>query len=258
MAPEVRETPFVKELASSDRKIREKALESLRTYLLCNRNLTEIDLLKLWRGLFFCLYHTPHPATQHALSKSLASLFLPLPTILFTPFLTAFWTTIISEYTSIPQLRLDKYLLLIRCYISSTFQYLSNHQWDEGLLEQWKTLMEGGELIRDKEKEEKGVERLTPLSPRNGKVPDGVRYHVLDVWVDELVDVVGSEKLEERVMGMVMAPIQRLEREGRTKVVKGRARDVLQDDRLGRLVSGENRGEKANGKEEEEWEGFED
>ncbi|CAL8583270.1 hypothetical protein XPA_008899 [Xanthoria parietina] len=56
MAPEVQETPFVKQLASSDRKTREDALESLRTYLLYNRHLTEIELLKLWRGLFFCKF----------------------------------------------------------------------------------------------------------------------------------------------------------------------------------------------------------
>ncbi|KAI4267303.1 MAG: hypothetical protein LQ337_008420, partial [Flavoplaca oasis] len=53
MASEVQETPFVKQLASSDRKIREDALEKIRSYLLYKRDLSELDLLKLWRGLFF-------------------------------------------------------------------------------------------------------------------------------------------------------------------------------------------------------------
>lgn len=101
-------------------------------------------------------------------------------------------------------------------------------------------------------------ERLAPLSPANRKVPDGVRYHVLDVWVDELVKVVEGEKgkLEEGVLEMVMAPVRRLGDEGRTKVVRGRARDVLLDERLGDLVGGGGGGGEEG--DDETWEGIED
>ncbi|KAL8800438.1 MAG: hypothetical protein Q9182_005191 [Xanthomendoza sp. 2 TL-2023] len=197
------------------------------------------------------LYHTPNPNPQHTLCLSLASLLHTLPTTLFLPFLTAFWTTIISEYTSIPQLRLDKYLLLIRCYISSTFQYLASHDWDKGLIREWRSLMEGD-----------GEPGLAPLSPGNGKVPDGVRYHVLDVWVDEVCKVVeGNGKVGGEVRGQLMGPVRRLEKEGRTKVVKSRARDVLADERLETLVLAEDDGvevEDEDKDEDEEFEGFED
>ncbi|KAL8945631.1 MAG: hypothetical protein Q9222_007856, partial [Ikaeria aurantiellina] len=53
MAPEVHETPLVKQLASSDDPTREKALDSLRLYISTNRTLTTLDFLKLWKGLFF-------------------------------------------------------------------------------------------------------------------------------------------------------------------------------------------------------------
>ncbi|KAL8994106.1 MAG: hypothetical protein Q9169_005844, partial [Polycauliona sp. 2 TL-2023] len=187
------------------------------------------------------LYHTPHPQPQHTLCQTLASLVPPLPPQLFTPFLTAFWTTIISEYTSIPQLRLDKYLLLMRCYVNATFLYLSSHAWDKELVAEWRVLMDGG----------REGKRLAPLSAVNGKVPDGVRYHVLDVWVDELVKVVGGERLEKGVLEMLMEPVRRLGEEGRTKIVRGRARDVLRDERLVGIVGG-------NGDGDEEWEGIED
>ena len=102
-------------------------------------------------------------------------------------------------------------------------------------------------------KEEK-EERLAPLSAGNVKVPDGVRYHVLDVWVDELLKVV--EGVEEGVLEMVMAPVGRIAKEGRTKIVRGRAKDVLGDERLKELVSiGE--GDDGSGGEEE-WGGIED
>lgn len=69
------------------------------------------------------------------------------------------------------------------------------------------------------------IEEL-PLSAGNGKVSDGVRYHVLDVWVDGLVGCEGW-----RGTG-VMRPVERLGREGRTKVVRTRVRGVLGDERL--------------------------
>ncbi|KAL2043413.1 hypothetical protein N7G274_003719 [Stereocaulon virgatum] len=54
MASNGQNTPFVKQLAANDRPTREKALESLRTYLTSGRTFTSTDLLKIWKGLFFC------------------------------------------------------------------------------------------------------------------------------------------------------------------------------------------------------------
>ncbi|KAI4117178.1 MAG: hypothetical protein LQ345_002529 [Seirophora villosa] len=192
MASDIQESPFVKELASSDRRTREKALESLRIYLSSNRQLTDIELLKLWRGLFFCLWHTPPPLPSQNLCASLSTLLLPLPPRLFAPFLRAFWTTMTTNYTSIPSLRLDKYLLLMRHYIRSAFQYLRSQRWERGLVAAWTEVMEDG-----------------PLSARDGKVPDGVRYHVLDVWVEEMVGVFGGEKGEGEVVELLMRPVGR-------------------------------------------------
>lgn len=48
----------------SDRKVRDKALDSLTQFLRSRNDLTLIDLLKLWKGLFFCkkgLNHSDKP-----------------------------------------------------------------------------------------------------------------------------------------------------------------------------------------------------
>ena len=87
-----------------------------------------------------------------------------------------------------------------------------------------------------------------PLSPGDGKVADGIRYHVLDVWVDGLL---GVEGWEEEV---VMRPIEKLKREGRTKVVRERAEEVLRDERL--REGEEGGGDVEDGNNNEEWEGF--
>lgn len=75
-------------------------------------------------------------------------------------------------------------------------------------------------------------------------VPDGLRYHVLDVWVDELEGVFGEEEAEEQgeegvlkerrkeVLEMVMPLVERMSKEALTKGVRVRAKEVLADERL--------------------------
>lgn len=88
-----------------------------------------------------------------------------------------------------------------------------------------------------------------PLSPGDGKVPDGIRYHVCDVWVDGLVQTEGWEGTG------VMRPVERLSREGRAKVVRSRAKAVLEDERL---KEGDGAGDGAGDEDGEEgdFEGF--
>lgn len=99
--------------------------------------------------------------------------------------------------------------------------------------------------------EGKSEDGIGALSVGDGKVPDGVRYHVLDVWVDGLVE---TDRWEE--VGLVR-PVERLSTEGRTKVVRVRAREVVGDERL-QAIKERTLDDKENcgGDDEEEFEGF--
>jgi len=67
-------------------------------------------------------------------------------------------------------------------------------------------------------------------------VPDGLRYHVLDVWVDGLEGQ--EERMPEGMLERVMGPVQRLAREGKTKVLRERAKEALRDERLKQWMVG--------------------
>ncbi len=97
----------------------------------------------------------------------------------------------------------------------------------------------------------KSEDGIGALNAGDRKVPDGVRYHVLDVWVDGLVE-------RERWEGVgIMRPVEGLKTEGRTKVVRERAREVLGDERLqGVEESTEDDQEDSGSDEEGEFEGF--
>lgn len=192
------------------------------------------------------MFHTDRPIPQQRLSKSLASLLLPLPTTLFLPFLHAFWKTINQYWSQIPSLRLDKYLYLLRQFIAYSFRYLQQHAWDGELVARYLDLLEG---VYEGQSEN----GIGALSAGDVKVPDGVKYHVLDVWVDGLVETEGWEEAG------LMRPVEKLRIEGRTKIVRERAREVLRDERF--QGTDEAAGVDREGREEDEegeFEGFEE
>ena len=111
------------------------------------------------------------------------------------------------------------------------------------------------------------------------KGPDGLRYHILDIWLDELEKVCGEPveedpaaanaddndemdtkqpktKLRDNVpMDLILRPMQRLQADSPNKIVRRRAAAVLDDERLadwGFLV----REKDSDDEEDEEWGGF--
>ncbi|KAH6860716.1 hypothetical protein J4E91_006469 [Alternaria rosae] len=218
MASDAQNNPFIRNLASSDKKVRDNALDSLKTYLGAQSEISELDLLKLWKGLFYCLWMQDKPALQQGLSRDLASLVSALRTPVVLPFIRAFFLTMSREWTRIEALRLDKYLYLIRQYVNASFTFLSRNKWKKSLVEQWNAVVEE-----------------TPLECENMRIPNGLRYHVMDVWVDEMEKVEGEawEKEDKKeTLETLVLPIEKMTKEGKLKTLRNAAKEVLADDRL--------------------------
>lgn len=60
-----------------------------------------------------------------------------------------------------------------------------------------------------------------------GKVPDGLRYHVLDVWVEELVPVLEGTEGGKEAGEVLMDAVRRLGREGVRKALRKRAKETV-------------------------------
>lgn len=160
------------------------------------------------------MWHSDRPLPQQRLAVSLSHLLLPLPRDLFIPFLHAFWTTMAREWSAIDVLRLDKFLRLVRCYVNVSCTYLAARGWDEALVQEYVNLIEN-----------------VPLSVESEHAPDGLRYHVMDVWVEEL-DQVDAGREDSCPVDTLMGPLRKLEKVGQSKVVRQRAREALSDQRL--------------------------
>lgn len=186
------------------------------------------------------------PALQQRLSRDLASLVSILRTPVVLPFIRAFFLTMSREWSHIEALRLDKYLYLIRQYVNASFAFLSQNKWKKDLLEQWNNIMEE-----------------TPLECQNMRIPNGLRYHVMDVWVDELEKVEGEEweKDENKeTLETLMQPIEKMAKDGVLKPLRNAAKECLADERLRnwRGQESEAESEPEEDDEEVEWGGFAD
>ena len=164
------------------------------------------------------LWMQDKPALQQGLSRDLASIVSSLRTPVVLPFIRAFFLTMSSEWSRIEALRLDKYLYLIRQYLNASFTFLSRNKWKKSLLEQWNTVVEE-----------------IPLERQNMRIPNGLRYHVMDIWVDEMEKVEGEawEKEDRReTLETLVLPVEKMAKDGKLKPLRNAAKECLADDRL--------------------------
>lgn len=231
----------------ADRPTRDKALSSLRTYLSGRRELPPLELLKLWKGLFYCMWMSDRPRTQQALADSLAELVSTVSAPAALPFLRAFWQTMQREWTNIDVLRMEKFLLLTRRYVGATFTLLKRAGWDEALVKQHLDLLEE-----------------IPCNVDDVRVPNGMRYHVIDIYVDELERVGALEQDDgektndgQKIpLDSLLKPLRKLAKQSPTKPVRIKSKEALEDERL---PGNEKTEEDATAENEEDgWGGIED
>jgi len=187
------------------------------------------------------------PRTQQQLARDLADLVDALRSKSnMMGFIGAFWQTMAREWGSIDGLRMDKYLYLVRCYVNKGFEKVAKDQWaDQALLEVYSKIMVD-----------------VPLNARDIKIPNGLRYHVVDIYVDELdkVDVRRTAPLE-----IMLQPLRQLATDTPTKAMRKRVQEALDDERLNHWLGADDlngeeadgAGQSANGGEEE-FGGFDD
>ncbi|KAG8983682.1 hypothetical protein FRB93_007079 [Tulasnella sp. JGI-2019a] len=167
-----------KYLASSDKAVRDKAFENLRLFLASRDGdlLDEKEMIKLWKGLFFCFWHSDKPLVQQALATDLAELMLNINS---TPtsfqFLKGFWQMIVEQWTKIDHLRLDKFYMLIRRFINASFRLLIKLDWDQDYIELYELILTGPG---------------GPLFPDDQRIPTSLACHIGDVYLEELEKVI--------------------------------------------------------------------
>lgn len=165
------------------------------------------------------MWMTANPRPQQQLAHDLSSLVTQtLSSENALPFVDAFYKTMVREWTNIDRLRMDKYLLLCRYMFRASLMRLAASNF---------AAKQVAELNR--------IHEATPLNAPDKKVPNGLRYHILDIFVDELHEVrgkTGQDAMSTETIVELLQPVVELRTKSPTSPVRKRATQTLSDDIL--------------------------
>ncbi|XP_042637777.1 ribosomal RNA processing protein 1 homolog B [Orycteropus afer afer] len=185
MAPAMQpaEIQFAQRLASNEKGIRDRAVKKLRQYISVKTQretggFSQEELLKIWKGLFYCMWVQDEPLLQEELANTISQLIHVVNNSEAQHlFIQTFWQTVNREWEGIDRLRLDKYCMLTRLVLRQSFEVLKRNGWEESQIK----------LFLD-------VLMKEILHPES-QSPNGVKFHFIDIYLDELSKVGGKELL---------------------------------------------------------------
>ncbi|KAF9225487.1 Nop52-domain-containing protein [Gyrodon lividus] len=174
--------PLGKYLASSEKKIRDKAVKNLAVFLSNDESnvMSDIEMAKLWKGIFYCFWMSDKPLVQQALAQELSELVLTITNVPSSlNFLTGFWVTTVREWNGIDRLRMDKYYMLVRRFVNASFRLLVQAKWDVSALREYNYILTsaGG-----------------PLCPNDVRVPASLTFHLAEIYLEELENALASSE----------------------------------------------------------------
>ncbi|NXU51959.1 RRP1B protein, partial [Turnix velox] len=177
-APEIQ---FAQRLAANEKRIRDRALKKLRNYISVRTQrpaggFSQEELLKIWKGLFYCMWMQDKPLLQEELADNISQLIHVIQnTEARHLFIQTFWQTMNREWNGIDNLRLDKYYMLMRRILRQSFEVLKRNEWDESLIELFLPLL------------------MKEVMEPDSNAPNGIKFHLIDIYLDELAKVGAKE-----------------------------------------------------------------
>ncbi|KDD76619.1 hypothetical protein H632_c159p2 [Helicosporidium sp. ATCC 50920] len=171
---ETGQTKFARALGSVDSYTRERGLKALAKWLSAHEDVGKDDLIKIWKGIFYCFWHSDLQPVQLAVRYH-----------------DAFVETMRREWFGIDRLRLDKFMMLVRRIMHTMFVLLASRGWPKAEVlhccEQWMAL----------------------LLPNTSGLGVGLSYHVTDIFLTELegaaaeaADASDLDRSQAREMGV--------------------------------------------------------
>lgn len=173
---------LAKHLADSSKEKRDKTMGVLSKWLrereTEQKKLDELEMLQVWKGLFYSLWMSDKVAVQQELADKIAALMgnfrRSSNAVLF---FRCFFIIMLREWPGLDKIRLDKFLSLIRKVVYQSLLFAK----DKGKFESICTVIRDQVLM---------------------KKPLGLAYHICDVYFDEISrsgcnELESSEQLDE-------------------------------------------------------------
>jgi ribosomal RNA-processing protein 1 len=169
LKPTPREIKLARALVHPEKPIRDETLRGLEEYLQCLTEISDLEMLKMWKALYYCYWLADKQPIQMEMAERFSSIIHSMKnsTIVLSYF-KSFCIILLREWSYLDQYRVNKFYSLIRIVFRNIFAFLKNAKWEKSLIESFSDILT--------------TQILT-------KQPNGVRYHVCDLYLQELLKV---------------------------------------------------------------------
>lgn len=179
-------------LTHVNKGIRDKAFEQFREWILCNECVNKLQMLKLWKGFYYCFWMSDIARIQQDLAERLCALVSKMTVSKALLYVDSFWFIMHQEWSKLDRYRLDKYYFLMRQMYRATFS----------LAERVVDNVSNAQKLTD-------IIANGPLSRKNPQLNVGIQYHASEAQYDEFISVVdwASDKgRAEKVLALAIGP----------------------------------------------------
>ena len=172
--------PFARQLAHGEKDVRDATFRALGKWLGARSDVDMLDMKKIWKGLFYAMWHADGWDVQEELAEEIGGLIHKLKHRVALMYAGVFFITARREWVGIDRYRMDKYLRLVRRFTSHVFRYCADRDWAEGVAG------DVGEMFMRS--------ALIPTGRGDQGVVDvGLRLHLAEVFVTELRNVAAGK-----------------------------------------------------------------
>jgi ribosomal RNA-processing protein 1 len=179
--PTKREVKLAKALVHPDKAVRDETFATVKAFVSSMSSVDDMEMLKLWKALYYCMWLSDKQPIQYELAASLGDLvFLFKKTKLSLIYIQMFYRILFREWTLLDQYRVNKFYYLMRVILNRSLTLAFQSNWSNEIMTQLTTILD--------------IEVLT-------KRPNGIRYHVADIYLQEILTVTkGAIKTEQLIL----------------------------------------------------------
>jgi ribosomal RNA-processing protein 1 len=173
-------TKLARALVNPDKEVRDQIFSSLTSFLSQVSTFSDIEMLKLWKALYYCMWLADRSVVQVEIATFFSELVDYIGnTKTIIQFYKMFYRTILREWPMLDQHRLDKFYKLLRFMLRKTFQYLHERNFPPKLTTKLLNVLQN--------------EVFT-------KTPNGVRFHLFDIFLPELYTATNGKLSNDKMM----------------------------------------------------------
>ncbi|KAL1501616.1 hypothetical protein ABEB36_006913 [Hypothenemus hampei] len=185
---------YARNLAGNEETVRKRALKHLKKYLeqrAKENPLNDDNLRVLWKGLFYSIWMSDKLLVQEECAENISRLIHCFNFDISMKFFRTALLTLQNEWFGIDQLRLDKFLMLVRRLLRQAFVVLKQNNFR-------------------KKSNQVFVEALATTILSNENVPLGLFMHFTEIYLEELAKISDGKLQPTRTIDLLKPYVTKL------------------------------------------------